>query len=92
MPSKAAELRELSDDQLLERAESAREELFNLRFQLATGQLDDASTIKKTRHEIARIATVLRERDLESAAAASAVEAPAIEAPADRGATDEEER
>ena len=92
MPSKAAELRELSDDQLLERAESAREELFNLRFQLATGQLDDASTIKKTRHEIARIATVLRERDLESAAAASAVEAPGIEAPADRGATDEEER
>ena len=87
MPSKAAELRELSDDQLLERAESAREELFNLRFQLATGQLDDASTIKKTRHEIARIATVLRERDLENAAAASAVEAPA-----DRGATDEEER
>ena len=90
MPSKAAELRELSDDQLLERAESAREELFNLRFQLATGQLDDASTIKKTRHEIARIATVLRERDLESAAAASAVET--IEAPADRGAADEEER
>ena len=87
MPSKAAELRELSDDQLLERAESAREELFNLRFQLATGQLDDASTIKKTRHEIARIATVLRQRDLESAAAASAVEAPA-----DRAAMDEEER
>jgi large subunit ribosomal protein L29 len=70
MPSKAAELRELSDDQLLERAESAREELFNLRFQLATGQLDDASTIKKTRHEIARIATVLRQRELETAAAA----------------------
>jgi large subunit ribosomal protein L29 len=86
MPSKAAELRELSDDQLLERAESAREELFNLRFQLATGQLDDASTIKKTRHEIARIATVLRERDLESAAAS------ASEVPAGRGATDEVER
>ncbi|HYY07223.1 MAG TPA: 50S ribosomal protein L29 [Actinomycetota bacterium] len=92
MPSKAAELRELSDDQLLERAESAREELFNLRFQLATGQLDDASTIKKTRHEIARIATVLRERDLENAAAASAVEAPGVEAPQDRGTMDEEER
>jgi large subunit ribosomal protein L29 len=91
MPSKAAELRELSDDQLLERAESAREELFNLRFQLATGQLDDASTIKKTRHEIARIATVLRERDLDSAAA-SAIEAQAAVASADRGATDQEER
>ena len=85
MPSKAAELRELSDDQLLERAESAREELFNLRFQLATGQLDDASTIKKTRHEMARIATVLRERELESAAAAAAADA------AEASATDEEE-
>jgi large subunit ribosomal protein L29 len=86
MPSKAAELRELSDDQLLERAESAREELFNLRFQLATGQLDDASTIKKTRHEIARIATVLRERELESAVAAAA-DARSVEA----SVTDEEE-
>jgi large subunit ribosomal protein L29 len=71
MPSKAAELRELSDDQLLERAESAKEELFNLRFQLATGQLDNSSMIKKVRHEIARIATVMRERDLEARLAAS---------------------
>jgi large subunit ribosomal protein L29 len=86
MPSKAAELRELSDDQLLERAESAREELFNLRFQLATGQLDDVSTIKKTRHEIARIATVLRERDLQSAAATT------FEEPDARGVGAEEER
>jgi large subunit ribosomal protein L29 len=66
MPSKAAELRELTDQQLLERAESAKEELFNLRFQLATGQLDNPSTIKKVRHEIARIATVMRERDIEA--------------------------
>ena len=66
MPSKAAELRDLSDDQLLERAESAKEELFNLRFQLATGQLDNASRIKKVRHDIARIATVLREREIEA--------------------------
>jgi large subunit ribosomal protein L29 len=66
VPSKAAELRELTDQQLLERAESAKEELFNLRFQLATGQLDDSSTIKKVRHEIARIATVMRERDIEA--------------------------
>ncbi len=72
MPSKAAELRELTDEQLLERAESAREELFNLRFQLATGQLDDPSTIKKVRHEIARIATVMRERALEEELAAIA--------------------
>ena len=66
MASKTAELRELADDQLLERAEAAKEELFNLRFQLATGQLDDSSSIKKVRHEIARIATVMRERDIEA--------------------------
>ncbi len=68
MPSKAAaELRELTDDQLIERADSAKEELFNLRFQLATGQLDNSSAIKKVRHEIARIATVMRQRDIEAA-------------------------
>ena len=67
MPSKAAaELRELTDEQLLERADSAKEELFNLRFQLATGQLDNSSAIKKVRHEIARIATVMRQRDIEA--------------------------
>ena len=65
MPSKATELRDLTDEQLLERAESAKEELFNLRFQLATGQLDNPSTIRKVRHDIARIATVLREREIE---------------------------
>jgi large subunit ribosomal protein L29 len=79
MASKTAELRELTDDQLLERAESAKEELFNLRFQLATGQLDNSSSIKKVRHEIARIATVMRERDIEarSDAIAATAEAPA---------------
>jgi large subunit ribosomal protein L29 len=71
MASKTAELRELTDEQLLERAESAKEELFNLRFQLATGQLDDSSSIKKVRHEIARIATVMRERDIEARVAAA---------------------
>jgi large subunit ribosomal protein L29 len=77
MASKTAELRELTDDQLLERAESAKEELFNLRFQLATGQLDNSSSIKKVRHEIARIATVMRERDIEARLdAIAAAEAP----------------
>jgi large subunit ribosomal protein L29 len=66
MPSEAAELRDLSDDQLLERVESAKEELFNLRFQLATGQLDNPSRIRKVRREIARAATVLREREIEA--------------------------
>jgi large subunit ribosomal protein L29 len=65
MPSKAAELRELPDDELVARIESAKEELFNLRFQLATGQLDNPSRMKKVRHDVARIATVLREREIE---------------------------
>jgi large subunit ribosomal protein L29 len=77
MASKTAELRELTDDQLLERAESAKEELFNLRFQLATGQLDDSSSIKKIRHEIARIATLMRQRDIEADLEARAVAAEA---------------
>ena len=72
MASKTAELRELTDEQLLDRAESAKEELFNLRFQLATGQLDDSSSIKKIRHEIARIATVMSQRDIEAARLAAA--------------------
>jgi large subunit ribosomal protein L29 len=76
MPSKAAELRELSDEDLAERIESAREELFNLRFQLATGQLDAPSRIKQLRHDIARIATVVREREIE---AGRAVSEPTVE-------------
>jgi large subunit ribosomal protein L29 len=80
MPSKAAELRDLTDDQLVERAESAKEELFNLRFQLATGQLDNSARIKQVRHDIARIATVMRERELaaelDAALAAAEPEAP----------------
>ncbi len=65
MPSQAAELRELPTDELLARVDSSKEELFNLRFQLATGQLDDPTRLKKVRHEVARIATVLREREIE---------------------------
>jgi large subunit ribosomal protein L29 len=65
MPSKAAELRELPDDELLARVDAAKEELFNLRFQLATGQLDNPTRIREVRHEVARIATVLREREIE---------------------------
>jgi large subunit ribosomal protein L29 len=65
MPSKAAELRELPDDELYVRMDSAKEELFNLRFQLATGQLDNTARLKELRHDVARLATVLRERQLE---------------------------
>jgi large subunit ribosomal protein L29 len=60
-----AELRELPDEQLIERLESHKEELFNLRFQLATGQLDNPMRIKEVRHDVSRILTVLRERQPE---------------------------
>jgi len=66
MPSQAEELRVLPDDELFARVESAKEELFNLRFQSATGQLDNPSRIKTVRHDIARLLTVLRERHLEA--------------------------
>jgi len=65
MPGKAVELRELPDDELYVRIESAKEELFNLRFQLATGQLDNTARLKELRHDVARLATVLREREIE---------------------------
>ena len=73
MPSKAAELRELPDDELLARVDAAKEELFNLRFQLATGQLDNPTRIREVRHDVARIATVLREREIEAELDAAAV-------------------
>ena len=66
MPSKATELRELPDEELLARIEGAKEELFNLRFQLATGQLDNPSRLREVRHDMARVATVLREREIET--------------------------
>ena len=67
--TRPVELRELPEDELRSRLESSKEELFNLRFQLATGQLDNPMRIKEVRHEVARILTVLRERELEEAAA-----------------------
>ena len=63
--TRVAELRELPDEQLIERLESHKEELFNLRFQLATGQLDNPMRIKEVRHDVSRILTVLRERQPE---------------------------
>lgn len=63
--TRVRELRDLGDEELLERLESSKEELFNLRFQLATGQLDNPMRIKDVRHDVARILTILRERDVE---------------------------
>jgi large subunit ribosomal protein L29 len=60
-----ADLREMSDEELMEALVEAKEERFNLRFQIATNQLDDTSRMKEVKKEIARILTVLRERELE---------------------------
>ena len=75
MASKTAELRELNDTELEHRLGEAKEELFNLRFQLVTGQLDNPMAIKIMRKEIARILTVIRERELATLEGAVAEEA-----------------
>jgi large subunit ribosomal protein L29 len=65
----AAELRELTDEELVLRVREAKEELFNLRFQMATGQLDNNRRLRTVRHDIARIYTIMRERELGLSAA-----------------------
>ena len=70
--SKAAELRSMGDADLVTRLGEAKQELFNLRFQIVTGQLDNSSRLGQVRRDIARIATVLREREIEAAEAAAA--------------------
>ena len=54
----------MDNARLLEALKSSKEELFNLRFQAATGQLDNASRLKTVKRDIARIYTILREREL----------------------------
>ncbi|KJS71403.1 MAG: 50S ribosomal protein L29 [Desulfotomaculum sp. BICA1-6] len=58
------ELRELTDQELVKKMNDAKDELFRLRFQLATGQLDNAMRIKEVRRNIARVKTVIREREI----------------------------
>ena len=59
-----SELRELHDEELQTRLRESKEELFNLRFQMATGQLDNNRRLRVVRHDIARIYTEMREREL----------------------------
>ncbi|HDI10896.1 MAG TPA: 50S ribosomal protein L29 [Candidatus Acetothermia bacterium] len=61
---KARELRELSDEELRQRVAEWKRKLLNLRFQLASGQLQNTAEIKKTKRDIARALTILREREL----------------------------
>jgi len=64
MTTTTDELRELHDEELDTRLRESKEELFNLRFQMATGQLDNNRRLRAVRHDIARIYTILREREL----------------------------
>lgn len=63
---KAAEIRNLSGDDLQAKLKEARAELFNLRFQMATGQLDNTARIKQVKKDIARIQTEMRDRELKA--------------------------
>ena len=61
---KASELRDLSDEELRRKMRELQEELFNLRFQLATGQIENVSRIRTVRRDIARVKTVQQQRAL----------------------------
>jgi large subunit ribosomal protein L29 len=63
---KAAELRDMDDNELSEHLTTARRELFGLRFQHATGELDNTSGLGRARREIARALTVARERGIDT--------------------------
>ena len=64
-----AEMRLLGDHELIERLGEARRELFNLRFQMATGQLDNSARLGLVRKDIARLSTFMREREIQAAEA-----------------------
>ena len=71
MASKALELRELDEDELEGRLNEARQELFNLRFQHVTGQLDNYARLNQVKKDVARLLTVLREKEIVAAEAAN---------------------
>ena len=62
---KPAELRELNYRELTEKVAESKEELFNLRFQLATNQLDNTARLKEVKKTVAQIRTILRQREIE---------------------------
>ena len=61
---KVKKIRQLSTEELTNKASELKNELFNLRFQLATGQLDNSASIRLVKKDIARVKTILREREL----------------------------
>jgi len=62
---KPSEIRDLSNDEIQEALSTKTEELFNLRFQLATNQLENTARLKKTRRDIARLQTIRKEKEME---------------------------
>ena len=64
---KASQLRDLSDDELARKMGETRQELFNLRFQSATGALENSARLRTAKREIARILTIRHERDTRAA-------------------------
>lgn len=62
---KANKLRDLTNDELIRKVDQFKEELFNLRFQMATGQLENPVRVKEVRKGIARAKTILRQRELQ---------------------------
>ena len=64
---KVKEIRELTTEEIVAKIKESKEELFNLRFQQATGNLEKPSRIRDLRHQVARLKTVLRERELAEA-------------------------
>ena len=69
MTRRSAELRDLVNEELESRLAEARAELFNLRFQHVTGQLDNYARLGQVRKDVARITTILREREIAAAEA-----------------------
>jgi large subunit ribosomal protein L29 len=72
--TKASELRELGEDALVQRLAETKEELFTLRFAHATGQLDNTTRLGELKREIARLHTLIREREIEAHEALSGSE------------------
>ena len=66
---KAQELRDLTYEELMKKESDLQAELFNLRFQLATGQLDNTASIKNCKKDMARVKTVIRQKEMEKAQA-----------------------
>ncbi len=83
------ELRELEDDELLTKLREAKEELFNLRFQSATGQLDSHGRLNAVRKGIAHLYTIMRERELGIGSVMAPASVDETPAPAEAASSDE---